>query len=91
MAVDKNAWRWNASSIWELGTFYSQLWHIIAVHCKEASEKLGIIGLSTIMLIAVHTCKIEGKNSLAASILDMHDYSNMVSYMSQTLQGCNVL
>ena len=27
------------------------------------------------MLIAVHTCKIEDKNSLAASILDMHDYS----------------
>ena len=75
MAVGKNAQKQNASSIWESGTFYSQLWHIVAAHCEEASEKLGIIGPSIILLVTICTCKIEDKNPLATSILNKHGYS----------------
>lgn len=77
MTVDKNARRRNAPIIWESGTFYGQLRHIIVVHCQAASDQLGILGPTAIILAAIRTCKVEDKNTLAASVLDIHDYSAM--------------
>lgn len=74
-----------------IGNFLGQLQYIIVVHCQATSDRLGIICSTTIILAAIRTCKVKDKNTLAASVLDIHDYSAMRELHVMDITGVQCL
>lgn len=64
LLVDKNAHRRRADPDYEARSFFGQLTNLFVLNIPDAIPELGLTEGRAIILAAVHSCKIEGKNQI---------------------------